>query len=297
MQYGPLMGEPELAQRGLGAARLVVILALILTGGVTAALYALSSRDSGPPRVERSKPLPADAPHRYLDRLVARYGPKRYSQNYEELIIRDALKDRRDGVFVDVGASHYRKDSTTYYLERHLGWSGVAVDALEEYRAGYEQHRPKTRFFAFFVADRSDREALFHVTKDRRFATGDRAHAARHGAGEAPQRKLPTITLDDLLQRAGIERVDFLSMDIELAEPAALAGFDIRRFKPRLVCIEAHPQVRSRIEAYFKRHRYVRIMRYAKLDRLNHFYRPEEGSAADPAPAAADASAPAVDAH
>ncbi len=35
-------------------------------------------------------------------------------------------------------------------------------------------------------------------------------------------------------------------MDIELSEPKALAGFTIERFKPELVCIEAHPEVPSR---------------------------------------------------
>ena len=40
-------------------------------------------------------------------------------------------------------------------------------------------------------------------------------------------------------------------MDIELAEPAALAGLDIRRFRPGLVVVEAHPQVRQKILDYF----------------------------------------------
>ena len=38
------------------------------------------------------------------------------------------------------------------------------------------------------------------------------------------------LTLTALLDREGIAHVDFVSMDIELAEPKALAGFDIERF-------------------------------------------------------------------
>jgi FkbM family methyltransferase len=263
------------SQRGSGRPRLALLLAaLVLVAGGAVALHRLSgARDTGG-KIERSAPLPADSPQRYLDRLVARLGPKRYSQNHEELLIRDFFKDRRGGFFVDVGASHYRRDSTTYYLERHLGWRGLAVDALEEYRAGYLEHRPRTRFFAFYVADRSDERAeLYVVAQNRRLSTGDRARASAVGAG-AGTRSIATITLDHLLRRVGVERVDFLSMDIELAEPRALAGFDIQRWRPRLVCIEAHPKVRGQIEAYFARHGYVRIMRYARLDRLNHYYRP-----------------------
>jgi hypothetical protein len=35
------------------------------------------------------------------------------------------LPDRREGVFVDIGANHYRDASKTYYLETRLGWSGT----------------------------------------------------------------------------------------------------------------------------------------------------------------------------
>ena len=55
-------------------------------------------------------------------RYLAGYGPNRYSQFAEEWIIRDFFKDRRGGTFVDVGANHYKQDSTTFYLEEHLGW-------------------------------------------------------------------------------------------------------------------------------------------------------------------------------
>ncbi len=44
-----------------------------------------------------------------------------YSHGKEELIIRDFFQDRRGGVFLDVGFAFPKKNSTTYYLEKHLG--------------------------------------------------------------------------------------------------------------------------------------------------------------------------------
>ena len=75
--------------------------------------------------------------------------PRRYSRNAEEWIIRDFLKDRRNGVFLDVGANHYRDENNTYYLESQLGWTGIAVEPLTEFEADYKRHRPGTRFRAF----------------------------------------------------------------------------------------------------------------------------------------------------
>ena len=66
-------------------------------------------------------------------------GRKLYSQNDEELIIRDFFQDRRGGFFVDVGCYDWKDLSTTYYLEKHLGWSGIGIDANDALQAGYEQ--------------------------------------------------------------------------------------------------------------------------------------------------------------
>lgn len=47
-------------------------------------------------------------------------------------------------------------------LENKLGWSGVTINAQESYRTGYEQHRPRTKFFALFALDDStDTSKLF----------------------------------------------------------------------------------------------------------------------------------------
>jgi hypothetical protein len=85
---------------------------------------------------------------------------------------------------------------------------------------------------------------------------------------------VPTITLNDLLPKHGIEKFDFLSMDIELSEPKALAGFDLRRFSPQLVCIEAHDEVRQFILDYFARNGYVIVGRYLPADEHNLYFTP-----------------------
>ena len=63
-------------------------------------------------------------------------------------------------------------------------------------------------------------------------------------------------------------------MDIELSEPAALRGFDIGRFRPSLVCIEAHYDVRQPIVDYFAEHDYRIVARYLRADRANLYFEP-----------------------
>ena len=210
--------------------------------------------------------------------LPDEYGSARNSEHAEEWLIRDFFKDQRNGVFVDVGSYHYQNYSNTYYLEQTLGWSGVAIDAQEEFGPDYAKHRPRTRFFAFFVSDRTDAIEALYVPQGNQLVASSRKDFSDRYDASGKKREVRTITLNDLLQRANIAAIDFMSMDIELAEPKALAGFDIERFRPRLVCIEAHPDIRQALLDYFAVHRYRVVGRYLRADPANLWFAPGDAS-------------------
>lgn len=206
--------------------------------------------------------------------LRDKYGPHRNSYSGEEWIIRDFFQDRRDGFFVDVGANDHRITSNTYYLEKELNWSGIAIEPLREFEAGYVKNRPRTRFLPFFVSDVSNQQAKMYVlSRNSLVSSADKRFTERQG--ENPQEiEVPTITLTDLLDAERVQRIDLLSIDIELWEPKALAGFDVGRFRPQLVCIEVHPEVRQQILDYFARHGYVVVGKYLHADRNNLYFAP-----------------------
>ena len=152
-----------------------------------------------------------------VQELAQIYGPSHYSEQVEEWILKDFFKDRRDGVFVEVGANHHQRSSNTYYLEHVMGWSGVAIEPQVKFAAGYREHRPKTTFVPLFVSDVSNREAILYVTeKNDSVASGVRQFT--EAWGEITPTPATTSTLDDVLDALHIERIDFLSMDIELAD-------------------------------------------------------------------------------
>jgi len=206
--------------------------------------------------------------------LERTYGPEKKSHGAEEWIIRDFFQDKRDGVFVDVGSANYMTGSNTFFLENQLGWSGLAVDAQESYRPGYTEHRPRTQFFAFFVSDRSDEKMQFFLNANTELASWRGEFSERIDSRVKGPVEITTITLNDLLTAQHIDRIDFLSMDIELAEPLALAGFDIQRFRPQLVSVEAYPEVRQQILDYFASHDYVVVSKYLRIDNLNLWFMP-----------------------
>jgi FkbM family methyltransferase len=217
----------------------------------------------------RAEARPHRPPHR---NIVATERPV-YSHGNEEVVIRDFFQDRRHGFFVDVGCGHPIDDSNTYYLEDRLGWSGIAVDALPEMEPKWRRNRPASRFFNYIVTDHADTIESFYRVEER---ARDISSIYKPDLDPSRNRvrseeiRVPTITLTKLLERSGVSSIDLLSMDIEGAEPLALAGFDIERFKPALACVEAKPMTRARILRYFGDHHYHRI--YEKYDPVNYYF-------------------------
>jgi FkbM family methyltransferase len=218
-----------------------------------------------------------------VEALRQRYGPSHFSEREEEWIIRDFFRDRPGGFFVDVGANSYKWASKTYFLESQLGWSGLAIEPQTQFAADYATYRPRTKFFPFFVSDVSNSTARLYVLKrSSMVASSDKAFVERFGTPDEV-RDVPTITLTDLLDSEHVTRIDLLSLDIELHEPAALKGFDIDRFKPALVCVEALLPVRQQILNYFAEHRYAIVGRYVWADLENLYFAPLESLQQDPA--------------
>lgn len=248
-----------------------------------AASVALACCGGPPPRtavVPSARPSEPPAHRDILDKKIAQ-GKVVYSQHNEELIIRDFFQDKRDGVFLDVGCAWPEKDNNTYFLEKELGWSGIGVDALEEYGSAWRRERPRSRFFAYVVSDHAGSYQTFFRSDLTGSSSVERPQAHPKGKTTSPAQgakyekiRVPTITLTKLLDDNGIGRIDLLSIDIEGAELLALSGFDIDRFRPQLVCIEWFHAGRDKIQAYFAAHGYERIERYVGYDQANDYYTP-----------------------
>jgi len=227
-------------------------------------------------RLSRASSAPVLVDEDVLETVTKRYGTEKFSQGPEEWLIRDFFNDLRGGVFLDVGAYDARKFSNTYRLEHDLGWSGIAIDAIKEFGAGYQQFRPHSRFVVAFVADRDVGEETLHINPEDP-ATSSVSDAFTHLFTKTTvARQVPVRTLDGILQETGTARIDLLSMDIELGEPLALHHFSIGHYRPRLAVVEAHGQTRQAILDYFAEAGYVVVGRYLHADTQNLYFAPHD---------------------
>jgi hypothetical protein len=81
---------------------------------------------------------------------------------------------------------------------------------------------------------------------------------------------VPLLSLDTILSMAGASHIDFMSIDVEGHELEVLDGFDLQRWRPRLLLIED-------LLLHLRLHRYLTGQGYRWVRRtgINNWYVPE----------------------
>ncbi len=202
----------------------------------------------------------------------------KWSQKFEELVMRDFFQDRKGGFYLDIGCYLPRELSTTYYLEHELSWRGIGVDVQEGYGKAWKKYRPESKFFAYAVADTDGQKLKFNVMGTIASIGKERMENLLESADIKPQfveKEFTTITLNTLLEQEGVERVDLLHMDVEGAELLVLAGFDIQRYKPELCSVAQDSGKPDEIRAYFEANGYRQIEKYLPVEHADLYFAPK----------------------
>lgn len=140
----------------------------------------------------------------------------------------------RAGVFVEAGANDGYTWSNTYYLERWRGWRGVLVEGIPQLAAECRELRTRSQVFnCALVADSNatptvtmtyaDLGSLISNSEPELEENLDAIERHRY------QIEVAARTLGEVMREAGVERPDFISLDLEGHEPSALRGMDLHR--------------------------------------------------------------------
>jgi FkbM family methyltransferase len=183
------------------------------------------------------------------------------------------LDGKRDGYFVDFGATNGTTLNNSFLLERRFGWTGIVAEP----NPGYHDRLHKTRkcHISTKCVHAVSGERLEFLCSTR----GMMSHLAGAGEGvdiaeaEIERRvDVDTISLNDLLETyAAPDTVDFISIDTEGSEYDILSAFDFGRRHVRLFAIEHNFAARrDTIFALMTAQGYVR--RFPELSRFDDWY-------------------------
>jgi len=128
-----------------------------------------------------------------------------------------------EGVYVDVGCGHPWRGSNTAFL-RKAGWRGVVIDGNAEQLALWHRSDPRTAVVQAVIS----RHELVKFHRD----------GARSGVQVDGEEIIRARTLQSVLDEHGIEKLDYLSVDVEGYELEVLRSFDRARHAPSVIVAE-----------------------------------------------------------
>jgi len=196
-----------------------------------------------------------------------------YSQNFEDVMLQRAFAQIDAGFYVDVGAWDPNVHSVTrHFYER--GWRGVNIEPHPAYHDMLERARPRDVNLRVAVSDRPGvaEITLIHGTG---ISTLRPEIAAMHERLDYrhEQVEVETRTLDSIFETFAPKEVHFLKIDCEGAESDVVNAFDLARFRPWIILVEAtKPLSREETHAAWEPHILEANYRFAYFDGVNRFY-------------------------
>ena len=148
---------------------------------------------------------------------------------------------KRNGFFVEFGATNGVSNSNTYLLEKKFVWEGILCEPERFWKSSLIRNRSAQIDFDC-VWSKTGENMLFNEAKNTELSTLNQfpdsdMHSLGRSHGERYEVK--TISLNDLLAKHNAPfLIDYLSIDTEGSEFEILNNFDFSRYDIRFISCE-----------------------------------------------------------
>ena len=153
-----------------------------------------------------------------------------YADNGEDIIIQGLFNHKKNGFYIDVGCYHPIRASLTHLLYKK-GWKGVNIDISEDTINLFNIARPNDKNINIGITDKEGEDFYYqssHINQANSFKFYDNVKKV----------KVQITTLDNIIKNLGIEKIDFLNIDVEYRDFKALQGLNLNNVRPSLIAIE-----------------------------------------------------------
>ena len=185
------------------------------------------------------------------------------SQLGQDLLVLSQLDFKKNGYFVEFGATDGITLSNSYLLEKKFGWKGILSEPAKKWHGNLIENRSAHISFDC-VWRESEKEISFNETLTGEFSTIYEFSASDIHASSRKQGKIynvKTISLNDLLNQYNAPKtIDYLSIDTEGSEFEILNSFNFNQYKFRVItCEHNYSPCREKILSLLTKNKYKRI--------------------------------------
>lgn len=164
------------------------------------------------------------------------------SQLGQDLLVLKFYQNKKNGFFVEIGASDGVTLSNTYLLEKEFGWSGICVEPIPNNYEKLMENRPNSICCDRAVYDVSDKTVVFDIANNYNLLSGISEHLDCHKKEVDTDKttiEVKTISLNDLLEKNNAPSfIEYLSLDTEGSEYEILKNLDFSKYVFGLIDVE-----------------------------------------------------------
>ena len=160
------------------------------------------------------------------------------SQMYQDIFVLLATNFKRNGYFVEFGATNGVDLSNTYLLEKSFGWNGILAEPATVWHEDLSKNRSVNIDF-LYVGEVSKEVITFDMAELAEFSTSLELSTEENGRKSDNIYEVETISLVDLLDKYDApKKIDFLSIDTEGSEFLILNSFNFDKYEISIIACE-----------------------------------------------------------
>tara|TARA_B100001093_G_C26556009_1_gene896575 strand:+ start:110 stop:736 length:627 start_codon:yes stop_codon:yes gene_type:complete len=198
-----------------------------------------------------------------------------FSQFKQDLHVLESYNYKKNGYFIEIGASDGIRLSNTYLLETKYNWNGICVEPVPEVFDKLCKNRPNSICINNPIYCISDQNIHFAISNHKKNQSGIDKHIDRHKKKIGNNKtivNLKTLSFNDLLKKCQSPNfIDYLSLDTEGSEYEILKTFDFDKYTIGIIHVE-HNRIeprRTQIRNLLLSNGYI----FIKKKRVDDFYR------------------------
>jgi FkbM family methyltransferase len=162
------------------------------------------------------------------------------SQDGEEIILYNFFGRKNTGFYIELGAYNGVDLSNTYFFEA-VGWDGLLIEPDPGLYQQCLLSRPNSKVINAAASDRSG-SLQFTTAVGKEWLSYSGENQSREDriiaeGGTLNRIEVKCLTLNEILKDID-QQIDFISLDVEGYEFDVLNGFDLTKYRPRVIVIE-----------------------------------------------------------
>lgn len=191
---------------------------------------------------------------------------KSYSQYKQDLIVSYLLNNQKKGFFLDIGAHDGISLSNTYALENEQQWNGILIEPNPVVFDDLNKNRTSISVNAA-IAENNGKMIFRLISGYAEMLSGllcffSSEHIKRIDdeikkyGGSFSDIEIDCLNINDLLQKYQVEKIDYLSIDVEGAEEKILRSIDLNHIYINVITAENADNDKS-LRLYMKERGYT----------------------------------------